>query len=134
MKKAVIFLFLVLIIITGVFLTCYNASAQGPYLGLEYGHDTGLVAQDVRLTVARIINVALGLLGMIAVVIVIYAGFKWMTAGGNEEDASSAKKILYAAVIGLVIILAAYSISRFVITQLFKATTGYDYEAITGDY
>ncbi|MBI4992566.1 MAG: hypothetical protein HZC26_00275 [Candidatus Magasanikbacteria bacterium] len=113
-----------------------NAYAQveetGPYLGMEYGKATGLGETDVRFTTARIISAALGLLGTVALVLVLYAGFMWMTAGGDDEKAGSAKKILYAAVIGLVIILAAYSITRFVMSQLFKATTGYDYYT-TGD-
>jgi len=102
-------------------------AVDGPYLGLEYGKYTNLGEQDVRVTVGRVISVALGLLGIIAVVLVIYAGFKWMTAMGNEENAASARKILAAAVIGLVIILAAYSITRFVISNLFEATTGVQY-------
>ena len=105
----------------------------GPYLGLEYGAATGLGKADVRFTTARIINAALGLLGIIAVVIILYAGFKWMTAGGNEENVKSAQKILMAAVIGLVIILSAYAITRFVMSQLFKATTGYEYSTVFSD-
>ncbi len=108
-----------------------EATDPGPYLGLEYGAATGLGDQDVRYMVAQIISVALGLLGIVAVVLVIYAGFKWMTAGGNEENASSARKILFSAVIGLVIILAAYSITRFVMVNLFQATTGNVYNEIS---
>ena len=103
-------------------------SEAGPYLGLEYGQYTGLGNQDIRFTAARIISVALGLLGMIATVLIIYAGFKLMTAGGNEENAASARKILFAAVIGLIIILSAYSLTSFVMTNLFQATTGYTYQ------
>ena len=100
----------------------------GPDLGLDYGAATGLGSQDIRFTIARIISVALGLLGIIAVVLVLYAGFKWMTAAGNEENAASARKILMSAVIGLIIILSAYSLTRFIMTNLFQATTGYVYQ------
>ena len=106
---------------------------MGPYLGLEYGKETNLGTQDVRLTVARIINATLGILGILATVLVIYAGFKWMTSAGNEEEAGQAKKILYAAVIGLVIILSAYSLVKFVTTQLFRATVGIEYGPGQGD-
>lgn len=106
----------------------------GPYLGLEYGRATGLGTDDVRLSVARIISAALGVLGTVAVVLVIYAGFKWMTSGGNEEEAKGAQKILYAAVIGLVIILSAYALTKFVMTQLFKATTGMEYASIGDNF
>jgi hypothetical protein len=101
--------------------------AQGPYLGLEYGGATGLGKSDVRLTVSRMINVSLGLLGTVSLVLILWAGFKWMTSGGNEEEAKNARKILIAATIGLAIILSAYSISNFVVNNLYKATTGFDY-------
>ena len=96
----------------------------GPYIGLDYGDHTGLGSQDIRFTIAMIIRVILGLLGTIALVIILYAGFRWMTAGGNEESVKDAQKILMAAVIGLVIILTAYSITRFVTTRLLEATKG----------
>ena len=101
-----------------------TAAAQGPYLGLEYGEFTGLGKDDIRVTVARIINVALGLLGIIFLVLTVYAGFRWMTAGGNEDAVKDARKILFAGVIGLAIVLSAYAISRFVVGELFFATTG----------
>ncbi len=104
----------------------------GPYLGLEYGQATGLGHADIRFTIANIIVVALGLLGTISVVLMLYAGFKWMTAGGNEENVKEAQNIIKYAVIGLAIILSAYAITRFVMSNLFKATTGYDYYT-TGD-
>ena len=75
-----------------------NAYAQieetGPYLGMEYGEATGLGEADVRLTTARIISAALGLLGTVALVLILYAGFMWMTAGGDDEKAGSAKDSL----------------------------------------
>ena len=93
-------------------------------LGLDYGDYTGLGKQPVQVTIARIINVALGLLGIIAVVIILIGGFKWMTAGGNETGAEEAKKIITSGVIGLAIILSAYAIARFVLGSLTSATTG----------
>ena len=101
----------------------------GPYVGLEYGQATGLGDQDVRFTTARMISAVLGLLGIVTVVLIIYAGFKWMTAGGNDENVASAKKILIAAVIGLAIVLSAYSITRFVMTNLYTSTTGINYQS-----
>jgi type IV secretory pathway VirB2 component (pilin) len=93
-------------------------------LGVNYVATTGLSAQDPRLTVAKIIRVGLGLLGTIAVVLVIYAGFLWMTAAGNQDKIKRAKDVLRAAVIGLVIILSAFAITSFIISQLLEATNG----------
>lgn len=77
---------------------------------------------DVRQTVARIINVALGFLGIIAVVIVLLGGFKYMIAGGNEEKTTEARKLIVSGIIGLAIILSAWAITSFVISRLVTAT------------
>ncbi|HBW74257.1 MAG TPA: hypothetical protein DEF59_03270 [Candidatus Magasanikbacteria bacterium] len=89
----------------------------------QIGTYTGLGQKDIRETVGNIINVALGLLGIVAVVIILIGGFEWMTAGGNEEKTGEAKKRIMAGVIGLAIILSAYAIAKFVIDSLVKATT-----------
>jgi hypothetical protein len=91
---------------------------------VDNGLNNSLVKGDPRTIIARIINFALGFLGVIAVVIIIYGGFKWMTAAGNEDQVSEAKKLLGAGVVGLVIILAAWAIATFIIGQIYGATTG----------
>jgi hypothetical protein len=96
-------------------------------LGLSFGAETGLPDTDIRISIANIIQTLLGLLGLIAVVLILYAGFTWMTSGGNDEKIGKAKKTLISAVIGLVIILSAYAITTFVIEQLYGATTGQIY-------
>ena len=78
---------------------------------------------DVRQTAARIINVALGFLGIIAVVIVLLGGFKYMISGGNEEKTSEAKNLIVSGIIGLAIILSAWAITGFVIGKLLTATS-----------
>ena len=83
---------------------------------------TGLDERDPRGIAASVINVALGFLGIIAVGLILYAGFKWMTAGGSEDKITEARKLLVASVIGLIIILAAFAIANFVLTQLIMAT------------
>ena len=78
---------------------------------------------DIRQTAANIINVALGFLGIIAVVIVLIGGFKYMVSGGNEEKTSEARKLIFSGIIGLAIILSAWAITSFVISRLVSATT-----------
>ena len=77
---------------------------------------------DPRLIMANIIRIALGVLGTIFLVLVVYAGFLWMTAGGEEDKIEKAKKLIYNGVVGLVIILSAYAISYFVFESLLDAT------------
>jgi len=63
--------------------------------------------------IAKIIRVFLSLLGIIFLILTLYAGFLWMTAGGNDEKVGQAKKTLTSAVIGLIIVTGSYSISLF---------------------
>ena len=78
---------------------------------------------DVRQTASRIINVALGFLGIIAVVIVLLGGFKYMISGGSEEKTHEAKNLIVSGIIGLAIILSAWAITSFVISRLLTATS-----------
>lgn len=80
---------------------------------------------DFPAIVGGVINVFLGVLGVIALGFVIYGGFVWMTAAGNEEKIAQAKKTLQNAVIGLVIILMSAAIVNFILNRLFEET-GFD--------
>jgi len=94
-------------------------------VGKAYGQTgTPTERNDIRVMVARVIRIVLELLGVIALAIIMYAGFKWMTAGGDETKIEEAKKQLTNGVIGLVIILAAFAIATFVFNQLQYAATG----------
>ncbi len=100
------------------------AMAQGVDLGLNYATAIGLGTQDVRTTVSNVIKAFMGLLGIVAVVIILLGGFKWMTAGGNEEKVSEAKKLIISGIIGLVIIMSAYAIAQFVVSAIINGTSG----------
>lgn len=83
----------------------------------------GLSSTDPRILAARIIKVALSILGTVFLVLVLYAGFLWMTAGGEDGKIETAKKLLSDAVIGLAIILSAYAITFFVFDVVLKGST-----------
>ncbi|NLZ74311.1 hypothetical protein GX917_00135 [Candidatus Falkowbacteria bacterium] len=91
---------------------------------VDSGLDGVLVSTDPRAIAGRIINILLGLLGIIAVLLIIYAGFKWLMSGGDEEKITGAKKILKNATIGLVIILSSWAIAIFILNKLGGATSG----------
>jgi amino acid transporter len=90
--------------------------------------------RDPRETAALIIRSALGLVGMIFMVLSLYAGFLWMTAGGEEEKVTKATGIIKMAVIGLIIILAAYSLTNFVVYRLLRSTTGGSEDPLKNDF
>lgn len=100
------------------------ASAQTAGLGNLTNAGVNLGNQDLITTIAKVINIGLGVLGVVAVLLIIYAGFIWLTSQGNEEKIGQAKKILSGAVIGLVIILVSLAAATFIFNKLINATGG----------
>ncbi len=96
--------------------------SEDPFCIQPIEETTSLGTENLQTTISNIINVALSLLGIIAVVIILIGGFQWMTAGGNDEKVANAKKIIFAGIIGLAIILSAWAIARFVLVQLGQQT------------
>ena len=92
------------------------------YNATNFQQDTGLGSRDPRAIVASVIRIILGFLGIVAVIIILLGGFKWMTAGGNEDKVAEARKLIVSGIIGLVIIMAAFGIAQFVINSLMTAT------------
>ncbi|MFA6215898.1 MAG: Ig-like domain-containing protein, partial [Patescibacteria group bacterium] len=90
--------------------------------GVQYGTASGLGTQDLRITIMKIIRIFLGFVGVIAIVINVYAGYLWMASAGNAEQIDKAKRILRNAAIGLVIIFSAFGIVSFIISALEGAT------------
>lgn len=78
---------------------------------------------SLQATAANIIRSGLGLLGIVFVGLIIYAGVLWMTAQGEDKEVTKAKNVLTQAIIGLAITVGAYAITNFVITSLATATS-----------
>jgi len=75
-------------------------------------------SQTLPMIVGSVISVLLGVLGIVFVVLVVYAGFLYLTSNGEEKNVGKAKKLLTQAIIGLIIIVSAYAISSYVIGAL----------------
>ncbi len=113
-----------------VFVSPTHAQNYAPIQGAwdQLGHAAGArgagygEAVDPRLIVANIVKLALGLVATIIFVLMIFAGYKWMTAGGNEDQIADAKRMIFNSTIGLIIILAAYGIT-ILITNLALGRT-----------
>lgn len=84
----------------------------------------GLSDPGLPSVISVIIWGALSLVGAIFLILIIYGGFLWMTASGNEEQIGKAKKILASSIIGLAIILLSgvitYALSKFFEEQTLK--------------
>lgn len=88
-----------------------NASGVLQGVGSKAGADT---YTDPETVIGVTLNAALTLVGLIFLILMVYAGYLWMTARGQEEVVKKAQNIIIAATIGLVIVLSAYSITYFV--------------------
>jgi len=91
----------------------YNELASG---------NINLGTRDLRSTIAGVINIILGFLGVLTTLIILMGGFKWMTSQGNTEKVDEAKKLIGAGIVGLVIVLTSYAISRFVLENIANKT------------
>lgn len=95
-----------------------RASAQ---VSIDLPTIPGFSSQDIKVTIMNIIQIIVGFLGIITIIIILAGGFKWMTSAGSEDKIGEAKKLISAGVVGLVIVLATYSIAIFVVNSLAKA-------------
>lgn len=79
--------------------------------------------KDVRVIILRIIKTLLQFLAFVVVILIIFVGFQYMTSGGNEAKTKEAIGHFKALVIGLIIILASWGITRYVLNVLICTTT-----------
>jgi hypothetical protein len=105
-------------------LTIASPILAAPNLGINYVAPLNLANADPRTAAVSLIRLLMTFLGIIAVVIILYGGFVWLTAAGNEDKVSTAKKIIAAGIIGLIIILAAFLIVSFVISNVSNSLNG----------
>jgi len=87
-----------------------------------FASNTGFEKTDLKVTIANIVNIVLGFLGIIAVIMMVVAGYQWVMSGGNEDTVKQARGRIINALIGLAITLMAYIIVNFAVTQLSGAT------------
>jgi hypothetical protein len=111
-------------------------TSQNTYLEQSEFSDVGQIAygesgtpSDIRIIVVKIINVVLGLLATIFLLLVVIAGYKWMTSGGNQEKTKEASGQIRSALIGLIIITISWSISFFILRRLVAISQGHLYYA-----
>ncbi|MBI2551398.1 hypothetical protein HYV73_03595 [Candidatus Uhrbacteria bacterium] len=85
------------------------------------GYDVS-VYPDITIDIRRVMDVILGLLGIILFFLLMYGGFMYLTAAGDEKKTQKGKDTVRTAIMGLVIVVAAYAIVSFLFDQLFLPT------------
>ncbi len=96
---------------------CLSTPTQAldPYYGLdETAAKTDLKQTEVSTVIANVISTALTLIGLIFFILMVYGGFLWMTAHGDSGQVDKAKDTITTAIIGIIIVLASYSLTIFV--------------------
>jgi cysteine-rich repeat protein len=106
----------------GVFAIAGFALAQSD-LGLNaFAQQTALGTRSLPEIIANIVRIFLSVLGVLTVLLILYAGFLWMTSAGDAKKVALAKKIIINAVIGLAIILSSLALTQYIIGRLSEAT------------
>jgi len=77
-----------------------------------------LAGQTVPSLFGNITRAVLGEIGVVALILFIYAGVKWMTARGNPEQVKKATQIMVWATLGLIMIFSSYILLEFVFKAL----------------
>lgn len=107
-----------------IFLASHPAAAQiiNSDTASNFTSGVGAAAGFAPITigniVATVIQVALSILALIFLILAVLSGFRWMTAAGNEEQIKKAQNTIQAAIIGLIIVLAAWAITYFIFMYL----------------
>lgn len=105
----------------------HAAQAQSVSSGLqataESAFGPGTTATTIPVLVSNLVNASLGLIGVLFLVLMVFSGYQWMTSGGDPEKVIKAKTRIQNAVIGMVLVTAAFAISRFILGALIGATT-----------
>ncbi len=120
--KQKIFSFLLLVVISFVSLTSATHAAGSlkdamTNLGTA-GKKAGTSETQVDVVAGQIIFTALSFVGLIFLVLTVYAGYLWMTARGDSGQIEKAQEIIKAAVIGLIVVMSAYAITALVTSRL----------------
>ncbi|MEK7508918.1 MAG: hypothetical protein AAB568_03650 [Patescibacteria group bacterium] len=96
----------------------YNFNYAGDFAKEAAGASGVDVRSTLESKVASIVNYALSLLGIVFLLLMVYGGYIWMMARGEEAEATRAKGIITMGVIGMAIVIAAYAITFFIVQRL----------------
>ncbi len=107
--------------VTAVIIGVSIFALYAPTLAIEFDPDNrykqelNLPDTDPNELAVRVIQWSLGFLGLVAVAMIIFGGFMWMTSAGNEQRVTQGKEVIKWAVIGLVVVMLSWAIVVFVV-------------------
>ena len=115
----IILISILFLVFTGLFLSPVkvvngqeDSAAQRVLNGLNSSASNAqLENPNLPTMIGKIVGVALSFVGVIFLVLMIAGGIMWMVSNGNEEKVGKAKNLIVAAIIGLIVVLAAYALT-----------------------
>ena len=129
MKNKIIIAFILTMISSAFFLLPSISLAQDSSYGLNAtannidafkGQTQNFKTDFLQTKTGLIISVVLSFVGALFLILMIYAGILWMTAQGNDQQVSKAKGLLMNAIVGMIIVFAAYALTTFLADQVLK--------------
>ncbi len=125
MKKLLVALFLGMLVLSPVQTQAIDLGGGLVKNAAETaGYEKSTNDQSLAELIGTVIKTVLSFVGVIFLVLMVYAGFLWMTARGDESKIEKAQDIIRSSIIGLVIMVGAYSITAFVVPRIVEQTTG----------
>lgn len=123
----IFFIFTLFIVAKNVFADGGESTLAGLKTAAETGYDVSGIDDDesgivtnIPKAIGKIVGIFLQFVGTIFFLLMIYGGFTWMLARGNEQSVQKAKDIIEASIVGMVIVFAAYAFVAFIGTQLVE--------------
>ena len=122
-KHLLILLCLIVILILPYFVFAETASLNSLKKVQEAGSgyteiDDGVDGNNLAANAGKIVQVFLSLLGIIFLVLMLYSGYSWMTAAGDQGKVERAQNTIRRAIIGLIITIGSYAITQFILVKL----------------
>jgi hypothetical protein len=134
MNKRFYILGLLIVVLFSLFLVFNFSYAQYGLDKFEGDSDSVMETErDAGEVIGGIINVLLGIIGVVLVALIVYGGVVYATSMGNEERVGMAKKVLTYSFIGVLIIASSFAISIYVVPALFGDEDGGDGTTAGGD-
>ena len=126
-KRQRLIIGLIIIFIVNIFLVNQVWAFDSPSSRL----DNLASKQDIRIktnkslpeTVGRAVKYVVGFVGIIFLILILYAGFLWMTAGGSQEEVTKARAILKWSLIGVIVVLGAYAVTNYIVENMQRITS-----------
>jgi len=87
-----------------------------------YGQEAKSLNKDFAVEIGNVIGAILAFIGGLFFGLMIYGGFTWMLARGNEQEITKAKDLIISAIIGLIVVLSAYAITYYIGSVLTKSS------------